>query len=239
MPVPNHLTWRAWTLIGAATLLGTSASAQSKRPMSFLDVQNMRQVGTPDLSTDGHWLLYTLSVPDWKEARRQSDIFVVNTDRGLVSTRQLTYTKDKTETMPRWSRDGSFFVFASDRDANPREAASGASVSPRAVAAPNLPMGGASAAPTGNGGPGSQLYFMRPDGGEARKLTDARDGVSTFAFSKDGKWLVYRSGKADEEQLYGLSVASMVAGDSARPVQITHHATGVGLWQLAPDSHRI
>ena len=96
--------------------------------MTFLDVQNMRQVGTPDLSSDGRWLLYTLSVPDWKEARRQSDIFIVSTDRGVSTTRQLTYTKDKTETQPRWSRDGSFFVFASDRDASARESAPGGSV---------------------------------------------------------------------------------------------------------------
>src|SRR3954469_12917915 len=120
-PVRNHssfLSWRAYVVIGASLVIPGSASAQSRRAMTFLDVQNMRQVGTPDLSTDGRWLLYTLSVPDWKEARRQSDIFIVSTDRGVSTTRQLTYTKDKTETQPRWSRDGSFFVFASDRDAS-------------------------------------------------------------------------------------------------------------------------
>ena len=36
-------------------------------------------------------------------------------------------------------------------------------------------------------GNGSQLYLMRPDGGEARKITDAKDGVSRFAFSPDGR----------------------------------------------------
>src|SRR5690349_3332443 len=228
----------AWTLIALSALVSSSATAQSKRPMTFLDVQNMRQVGNPDVSTDGRWIAYTVSVPDWKEARRQSDVYVVNTERGLPSTRQLTYTKDKTETNPRWSHDGSFLVFASDRDATTRENAPGGAVSPRAVAAPNLPAGGAFAAAAG-GGPGNQLYMMRPDGGEARKITDARDGVSTFAFSKDGKWLVYRSGKADDEQLYALSAAAIASGDSLKPGQLTHHPTGVGLWQLSPDSRRI
>ena len=224
--------------VGLAALFALPLAAQSKRPLTFLDVQNMRQVGSPDVSTDGRWMLYTLSVPDWKEARRQSDIFLVNTERGVSSTRQLTFTNDKTETNPRWSRDGSFFVFASDRDAGPREGGAGGSVAPRAVAAPNLPAGGAFAA-EGGGGPGTQLYVMRPDGGEARKITDARGGVSTFAFSKDGKWLVYRSGRADEEQLYALAAAAITGGDSLRPVQLTRHPTGVGLWQLAPDSKRI
>lgn len=230
---------RRLALIAGLSLVGTlTANAQNKRPMTFLDVQNMRQVGVPDVSPDGRWMLFTLSVPDWKEARRQSDIFLVSTERGVSTTRQLTFTKEKTETSPRWSADGSFFVFASDRDASAREAGA-ASVAPRAVAAPNLPAGGAFAAGAGSGGPGTQLYMMRPDGGEARKITDGRDGVSTFAFTKDGRWLVYRSGRTDDEQLYALSVPSIVAGDSLRPVQITRHSTGVGLWQLAPDSKRI
>ena len=36
------------------------------------------------------------------------------------------------------------------------------------------------------GSAGTQLYLMRPDGGEAHKITDARDGVSSFATSPDG-----------------------------------------------------
>src|SRR5689334_21530701 len=228
-------------LFMAATALSLGALpalGQSKRPMTFLDVQNMRQVAAPDLSTDGRWMLYTISVPDWKDARRQSDIYLVSTDRGVASTRQLTFTKDKSEARPLWSRDGSFFVFASDRDASPRENGPGGTVAPRAVAAPNLPAGGAFAAQNG-GGPGNQLYVIRPDGGEARKITDARDGVSGYEFSKDGKWLVYRSGKADEDQLYALSVGAITSGDSLKPTQITHQTTDIGLWQIAPDSKRI
>ncbi|MCX5761466.1 MAG: S9 family peptidase, partial [Gemmatimonadetes bacterium] len=67
----------------------------------------------------------------------------------------------------------------------------------------------------------------------------ARDGVSSFAFSDDGKWLVYRSGRAQAEQLYALSVAAVVAGDAAAPAQVTRHPTGVGLWKFSPDSKRI
>ncbi len=78
--------------------------------------------------------------------------------------------------------------------------------------------------------------MMHPDGGEARKITDAKDGVSTFAFSKDGKWLVYRSGKAGEEQLYRVPVAGI---DSAKAEQITRHPTGVGIWRFAPTGNRI
>jgi dipeptidyl aminopeptidase/acylaminoacyl peptidase len=186
----------------ASPLLAQSA----KRPMEFLDVQHMRNVGSPAPSPNGQWLLYTISTPDWKEARRQSDIYVVATAAGVPSTKQLTFTKEKNESQPTWSRDGSFFVFASNRDA------------PASAAGRN------------------QLYVMRPDGGEARRITDASEGVSTFAFDRAGTWLVYRSGKADEEQLYALPVAGI---DSAKPTQLTRQSTGVGQWRWARDGKRI
>ena len=228
---PRSRHFGATSLATAVTVaLASTGAAQApdgKRPMTFLDQQNMRQVGSPTPSPDRKWLLYTISVPDWKEARRQTDIYVVSMDQGVSSTRQLTYTKDKSEAQPRWAPDGSFFLFASNRDAPPSGGAG-------AAAGTGEPQGGPFGGPTG--GPGFQLYMMHPDGGEARKITDAKDGVSTFAFSKDGKWLVYRSGKAGEEQLYRVPVAGI---DSAKAEQITRHPTGVGIWRFAPTGNRI
>ena len=180
-------------------------SSQAPRPMTFLDVQQMRTVGSPAPSPDGRSLLYTVSTMDWKEARRQTDVYVVSMQDGVKSTKQLTFTKEKNETSPRWSRDGSFFVFLSNREA-PENASSR-----------------------------NQLYLMRPDGGEARRITDAREGVSDLSFSKDGRWIGYKSGKSGEEQLYRLDVAQI---DKAAE-QLTKHPTGVGTWRWAPDSQRI
>ncbi|MBP1595739.1 MAG: WD40-like beta Propeller containing protein [Acidobacteria bacterium] len=174
--------------------------------MTFLDMQQMRQAGSPAPSPDGRRMLYTISTPDWKEAKQQTDVYLVSLQQGLASTRQMTFTRDKNETSPRWSRDSSFFVFASNREA------------PAASANQN------------------QLYLMRPDGGEARRITDAKDGVSTFAFSRDGKWLAYRSGKPGEEQLYRLPVEGI---DSATPEQLTRQPAGIGTWEWAPDSRRV
>ena len=175
------------------------------RPMTFMDMQLMKSAGSATPSPDGRWMLYTVSTPDWKEAKRQTDLFLVSLEQGLPSTKQMTFTKEKNETAPAWSRDGTFFVFASNRDAP-------------------------------NDGTQNQLYLMRPDGGEARRITDAKDGVSTFAFSKDGRWLAYRAGKSGEEQLWRLPVTGM---DSAKAEQLTKRAAGVGQWEWAPDSRRI
>ncbi len=174
--------------------------------MTFLDMQQMRQVSSPAPSADGKWLLYTLSTPDWKEAKRYTDVYIVSTQQGVPSTRQLTFTKEKNETSPHWSRDGKFFVFMSNREA-PENASTR-----------------------------NQLYMMHPDGGESQRITDTKEGVSEFAFSRDGRWLAYRSGKAGEEQIYALPVAGI---ENATAEQLTKHPTGVHSWQWAPDSKRI
>ncbi|MGH7556011.1 MAG: S9 family peptidase, partial [Longimicrobiales bacterium] len=190
----------------------THAAAQAPsggpgRPMTFLDMRKMRNAGSQAPSPDRKWLVYTISTPDWQEARSQTDIYLVSLEQGLPSTKQMTFTKEKNETSPTWSRDGSFFVFASNREA------------PAASAGQN------------------QLFLMRPDGGEARRITDAKEGVSDFAFSKDGRWLVYRSGKSGEEQLYRLPVAGIEEAGEAE--ELTRQVAGVGAWRWAPDSRRI
>lgn len=216
---------------------GAPASVSAKRPMTWVDMQNMRLLGAPAPSPDGHWLLYTLSTPDWQRARRQSDIYLVNAERGVQSTRQLTFSRDKNEVSPTWSTDGSFFVFLSDRDAPaPGTTANRPSVLPTSgPGAPYLPP----AAGGGMGGPSYQLYVMRPDGGEARRITDAPTGVTTFAFSKDGRWLVYRSGASTHEELYEVPVSALESSDSIRSTPITKHGNGVGLWRWSPDSKHI
>src|SRR5215211_526835 len=80
----------------AIVALHDSAAAQAqRRPMTFLDMQLMSSAGSFTTSPDGRWLLYTVSVLDWKEARRQTDIHLVSVVDGLPSARQLTFTEEK------------------------------------------------------------------------------------------------------------------------------------------------
>src|ERR671912_550911 len=116
-----------------------------RHPAALLVVLAL-SVAAPETSPDGRWLLYTLSTPDWKEAKRQTDVYLVSLQQGVSSTKQMTFTKEKNETSPRWARDGSFFAFLSNREA-PEDASSR-----------------------------NQLYVMRPDGGEARRVSDPKEG---------------------------------------------------------------
>jgi len=179
--------------------------AQSQRPMTFLDVQQLRQASGQAISPDGMWMLYAITTPDWKEAKKQSDLYLVSMSKGVVDTRQLTFTKDKNESNPEWAPDGKSFVFASNRDA---------------------------ATPTA----GNQLYLMRPDGGEARRITDAKDGVGTFAFTPDHRWLAYAAGKTDEQQLWVLPVSGL---DSGKAMPLTKHPTAIRWWKFSRDGRTL
>ena len=219
--MPPFRSFRSAAGLLAATLLAApSAGAQqpaaqtapnsAKRPMTWLDMQTMRAVGAGNLSPDGRWLVYALNTPDWKEASAQSDLYLVSTERGLPSTRQLTSTPAKNESRPRWTPDGTRIVFVSNRDAAP------------------------------NAGPAAnQLYVMRPDSGDARKVSDAPGGVSNFEFTSDGSRIVFRSGRPGAEQLFALPTADVVAGREAKLEQLTKHPGGIGEFELSPDGKRV
>ncbi len=73
------------------------AQTQGLRPMTFMDAQEMRRAGSWEPSPDGQWMLYTITSPNWEEAESQSDIHIVSLDRGVSSSRQLTFTEGKNE----------------------------------------------------------------------------------------------------------------------------------------------
>ena len=73
--LPSALRATLWSLAAAGTLVA------QPRPMTFLDAQHLRTAGAPALSPDGGSMLFTLSVPDWKEARRFTDVWMVSTSR--------------------------------------------------------------------------------------------------------------------------------------------------------------
>ena len=198
-----RFSWYSSILSLALLSVVAPAVSAQQRPLTFMDVQHINRGGSWTPSPDGAWMLYTVSTPNWEEAERQSDIYVVSLSEGVSSSRQLTFTDDKDEVQPTWGPDGSYFVFASNRDSE---------------------------------GGDNQLYLMRHDGGEARRITDTDEGVSGFSFSPDDAWLVYRSGDSGQEQLYRLPVSDLAGTD---PQQLTAGEAGVEGWEWNSDGGTI
>ena len=113
----------------------------------------------PQLSPDGKFAAYVVTTVDRKQNRRNSAIWMAATD-GSRAPWQFT-TSPQSSSSPRWSPDGGQLAFLSSR------AASGA---------------GADSAR-------SQVYVLSMKGGEARRVTNLKNGVSSFQWSPDGERL--------------------------------------------------
>lgn len=109
----------AWTGLSRIVFLslvvapGAMAQAPTQRKLTLDDVYRLRVVGDPQISPDGAWVAYTVTAPDTVEDKDNSDIWMASWD-GSRNVR-LTSSKAK-EDAPRWSPDGRYLTFLSDRD---------------------------------------------------------------------------------------------------------------------------
>ena len=101
------------SLIVAIFFLNPFVSAQSKRPMTPEDLYRIKKVSNPQVSPDGEWIAYTISVPSLEENRYNSDIWLIPVSGG--EPKQLTNSPESDHS-PRWSPDAKQIAFISDRD---------------------------------------------------------------------------------------------------------------------------
>ncbi|MGZ8391643.1 MAG: TolB family protein, partial [Gemmatimonadales bacterium] len=109
---------RLYRIVFLSVLIAPAATGQAtKRNLQLDDLYRLREVSDPQLSPDGAWVAYTVSLPDTAEDQANSDVWMTSWD-GARSVR-LTSNKSSEDT-PRWSPDGRYLTFLSERD-DPRE----------------------------------------------------------------------------------------------------------------------
>jgi dipeptidyl aminopeptidase/acylaminoacyl peptidase len=86
--------------------------AQTKRPMTLVDMLEIPQVSNPQLSPGGAELLFVVSRADWKANRRISHIWHIGVDG--ADAIQMT-NGENGESSPIWSPDGARFAFTARR----------------------------------------------------------------------------------------------------------------------------
>ena len=175
---------RLLALAALAALVPALLAAQgAKRPMSIDDIMSMKSVGAPSISPNGALVAFTVGAWEHPNAKAdtakgdrhetRSHVWMVPAD-GSQPARQLTFS-ERGESAPAFSPDGSTLAFLSAR--------------------------GTAAA--GQDAPRAQIWLLRIiGGGEAEKLTDAREGASAFSWALDGKSIAFTSSDSlsrDEE----------------------------------------
>ena len=89
------------------------AHAQSPHPVTLDDLRAIRDVSDPQVSPDGGWVAYAVSQEDTVLDADNSDVWITSWD----GSRSVQLTRSPaSEHSPRWSPDGRFLGFLSDRD---------------------------------------------------------------------------------------------------------------------------
>jgi dipeptidyl aminopeptidase/acylaminoacyl peptidase len=130
------------------------------------DVYALRSVGDPRLSPDGRRVAYVVSRTDEEGNAYRTAIWVAALD-GSEEPRQFT-SGERNDGSPRWSPDGRWLAFVSNREGDDEKKAKG------------------------------QLYVLPADGGEPRKLTDGKESVESLTWSPDSSRIAFARRVPDE-----------------------------------------
>jgi len=164
--------------------------AQTPRGVTPEDYFAFEFISDPNVSPDGKLVAYVVTKIDRAQNRRNSSIWTVATD-GSRAPWQFT-TSPQTSNSPRWSPDGKSLAFLSSR---PEAGVPGAAAEPR-----------------------TQVYLLSMTGGEAKRITNIKNGVSQFRWSPDGTRLVIvsRIGPSDNR-------GDTRAGDAKERSDVRHY----------------
>lgn len=155
-------------------------------PRAMLEI---KQIHEPQIHPDGNCVAFVVEEADFQESRWIRHIWLaecppcveVEEDEEATNplddetARQLTFSKQG-ETMPRWSPDGRFLAFLSCRPNGLEEDQQEEEPRP-------------------------QIWVLPLEGGEAFKLTTAKEGVETFQWHPDGESLVFLTSEPKPEPI--------------------------------------
>src|SRR6266436_1429063 len=154
-------------LLGFAFIVDAQPAPRGITPEDYFSFEF---ISDPNISPDGKLVAYVVTKVDRAQNRRNSSIWMAATD-GSRAPWQFT-TAPQSSTSPRWSPDGKSLAFLSSRPAEATPAAA-----PPASAGTAEP-------------PRAQVYLLSMNGGEAKRITSLKNGVSVFRWSPDGTRLV-------------------------------------------------
>ncbi|HEX3966435.1 MAG TPA: S9 family peptidase, partial [Edaphobacter sp.] len=143
------------------------------------------------LSPDGQRVVYELSRTNWKDNAFERDLWITGKD-GIADREghaRLLTAQVKSSNRARWSPDGKWIAFASDRPGQVAETKADT----------------------------RQLYIIDPAGGEARQVTKLEDGVDEYEWGPDSRTIAFTTrdplSKAQKDRAERYGEYTVIDGD--------------------------
>jgi len=95
-------------------VLASPVTAQQRHTITHEDVFLSKRVGSPALSPDGRWVVFSVTEPSYTDGEQVTDLWLVPLD-GSAEPRRLTNTKGG-ESGVDWSRDSRRIAFSARRE---------------------------------------------------------------------------------------------------------------------------
>ena len=227
MPTPAHspaCPRPGFLALAALTVLGGPLAGQGPRKPATIDqVLALRAVSEVTISPDGRWIAYVVTSRDRDANLNRSTVWAVATDGG--APRQLT-RGPRADRAPRWSSDGRYLAFLSDRDSTRRNQVFGIE-----------PEGGESWRITRSES-GISAFRFSPDGQHIAWIAPVRPSKADEELEKlRGHPLVRDSAYASEwNHLWVAPLVERVAGEARRTSPDLLDVTGL---EWAPDGRQL
>ena len=233
-PWPRRISYVAALLAATAT-----AGAQNKRPMTFMDIMELKNVGGVALSPDGSKIAYAVSALGASQRAPVHGLAPSRTPRRATSTR--------------CGRTSGWFPPPAARHASSpsaRRARTRRNGRPTDARSPSSPHAGPATDVK------TQIWVLPMDGGEAYQLTTSKENVTGFEWSKDGSRIAFlavdtlpktdeaKTARKDDPQVFEdnfrLSHAWVIDVATKHATEVAHgNLTVSGAPSWSPDGTRL
>src|SRR3954466_5996462 len=102
--------WIGWI---AASLVSAQDVSSAPRAITVDDAFQIKAVDDPQISADGAWVAYTVETSSLKKDKSHTRVWIAPAAGGDATAMTV---KDETSTHPRWSPDGKYLAFLSNRN---------------------------------------------------------------------------------------------------------------------------
>jgi dipeptidyl aminopeptidase/acylaminoacyl peptidase len=164
MRISKHVWWLIAFLAFAPVVF-----ADTKPKLTLDEFFNAVSFSTVALSPDGNSVVIATERADWDQQIFRTDLWLYRDDGKGGSLIQLTQSGHDSD--PKWSPDGRWIAFRSERKPSSEKDSDSASSDDK--------------------GDISQIYLISPTGGEAIAVTQGQEEVHTFSWSADSRTLYF------------------------------------------------